>query len=47
MTAYVLAPRDLVVAKSRDWDDRVSWLLQRGSVEAALNLAKAKQVWVW
>ena len=29
LTAYVLSPKDVVAARSRDWDDRLSWLLQR------------------
>ena len=38
-TAYIVSPRDIIVARSRDWDDRVGWLLERGKVEAALSVA--------
>ena len=40
-TAYIVSPRDIVVARSRNWDDRVGWLLARGKVEAALGMATA------
>ena len=39
LTAYVLSPHDVVVARSRDWDDRIGWLLARGRVDRALELA--------
>jgi len=37
--AYIVSPRDIVIARTRDWDDRVGWLLARGKVEAALQMA--------
>ena len=42
-TVYIVSPRDIVVGSSRDWDDRVGWLLARGRVEAALQLATRHQ----
>ena len=43
LTAYVLSPKDVVAARSRDWDDRVSWLLQRRRYQDALQLARRQQ----
>lgn len=39
LTAYVVSPRDVIVARSRDWDDRVGWLLERKRTAEALSLA--------
>jgi len=39
MTAYVVAPHDIVVARSFSWDDRIAWLLSSGRCELALTLA--------
>ena len=39
MTAYVVAPHDIVVARSFSWDDRIAWLLSLGRFELALTLA--------
>ena len=39
MTAYVVAPHDIVVARSFSWDDRIAWLLSSGRFELALTLA--------
>jgi hypothetical protein len=36
----VVAPTDIVVAKARDCDDHVTWLLQRQRVEEALKYAE-------
>jgi hypothetical protein len=35
---YVLAPKDLVVARPRDLDDHVAWLLALQQYEAAVSL---------
>ena len=40
LTAYVMSPKDIVAARSRDWDDRLSWLLQRNLFQEALALAR-------
>jgi hypothetical protein len=37
---YILSPLDLVVARPRDYDDHVTWLLQRERYEEALKYAK-------
>jgi hypothetical protein len=37
---YVVSPHDVVVAKPRDLDDHVSWLLERKMYEPALRLAE-------
>ena len=37
---YILAPSDIVVAKPRDYDDHVAWLLQRQRYEEALHYAQ-------
>lgn len=39
LTAYIVSPRDVIVARSRDWDDRVGWLLERQRLSEALALA--------
>ena len=39
----MLSPKDIVAARSRDWDDRVSWLLQRRRYQDALQLARRQQ----
>lgn len=35
---YVLSPKDLVIARTRDLDDHVEWLLENGRYEHALDL---------
>ena len=37
---FVVAPVDIVVAKARDCDDHVTWLLQRQRVEEAMKYAE-------
>lgn len=34
---YIVSPKDIVVARKRDQDDHVSWLLQNGMYEEALD----------
>eukprot|EP01128_Nolandella_sp_AFSM9_P007906 TRINITY_DN448_c2_g1_i1.p1 TRINITY_DN448_c2_g1~~TRINITY_DN448_c2_g1_i1.p1 ORF type:complete len:900 (+),score=188.05 TRINITY_DN448_c2_g1_i1:24-2702(+) len=36
---YIVSPHDVVVAKPRDLDDRISWLLERAKYEDALMAA--------
>lgn len=36
---YIVSPHDIVVAKPRDLDDRIQWLLERGKYEEALTAA--------
>ena len=43
LTAYIVSPTDIVIARSRDWDDRLSWLLQRAQYEEAVALARRQQ----
>ena len=43
LTAYIMSPKDIVAARSRDWDDRLSWLLQRHQFRDALALARRQQ----
>lgn len=38
---YVVTPRDVVVGRPRDGDDRVSWLLQRRRFPEALKIASS------
>ncbi len=38
---YILSPKDIVVARSRDTDDHISWLLARARYAQALALAQA------
>ena len=40
---YVVSPRDIVVAKPRDLDDHITWLLQNEKYEEALNQATTNQ----
>ena len=37
---FVVAPADIVVAKARDCDDHVTWLMQRQRVEEAMKYAE-------
>jgi hypothetical protein len=37
---FVVAPADIVVAKARDCDDHITWLLQRQRVEEAMKYAE-------
>lgn len=37
---FVIAPADIVVAKARDCDDHLTWLLQRQRMEEALKYAE-------
>jgi hypothetical protein len=38
---YIVSPRDIVVARPRDYDDHITWLLARARYEEALHYAKA------
>lgn len=38
---FIMAPQDLVVARSRDLDDHIQWLVERGKIEQALEAAEA------
>eukprot|EP01088_Endostelium_zonatum_P016114 TRINITY_DN4223_c0_g1_i1.p1 TRINITY_DN4223_c0_g1~~TRINITY_DN4223_c0_g1_i1.p1 ORF type:complete len:1005 (-),score=309.56 TRINITY_DN4223_c0_g1_i1:127-3141(-) len=47
---YIVAPKDVVIAKPRDLDDHISWLIQQGSskrgtpaLEEALQVAKENE----
>eukprot|EP00003_Mantamonas_plastica_P008957 TRINITY_DN1809_c0_g2_i1.p1 TRINITY_DN1809_c0_g2~~TRINITY_DN1809_c0_g2_i1.p1 ORF type:complete len:753 (+),score=264.63 TRINITY_DN1809_c0_g2_i1:263-2521(+) len=40
---YVVAPNDLVVARPRDLDDKISWLLEREQYEKALAMAQENE----
>jgi hypothetical protein len=42
---YVVSPKDLVLAKPRDLDDHISWLLERSRYEEALSSLQEAQVW--
>ncbi|CAG8436458.1 3839_t:CDS:10 [Diversispora eburnea] len=42
---YVVSPKDLVLAKPRDLDDHISWLLDRYRYEEALSTLKEAQAW--
>jgi len=39
LTAYVVSPRDVIVARACDKDDHISWLLDHGCRAEALDLA--------
>jgi hypothetical protein len=38
---YIVSPRDIVVAKPRDLDDHIRWLVDRQKYEEALAAAEA------
>ncbi|XP_031486112.1 vacuolar protein sorting-associated protein 41 homolog [Nymphaea colorata] len=40
---YIVSPKDVVIAKPRDAEDHISWLLQRGWHEKALAAVEAGQ----
>ncbi|MBA0708364.1 hypothetical protein Golax_023494, partial [Gossypium laxum] len=40
---YIVSPKDVVIAKPRDAEDHIAWLLQRGRHEKALAAAEAGQ----
>ncbi|PRP85869.1 vacuolar protein sorting-associated protein [Planoprotostelium fungivorum] len=40
---YVVSPRDIVVARPRDLDDHVAWLMERKKYEAALRVARQSE----
>ncbi|PIO38437.1 hypothetical protein AB205_0087640 [Aquarana catesbeiana] len=40
---YIISPRDVVVAKERDQDDHIDWLLGRKKYEEALMAAEISQ----
>uniref|UniRef100_H3AZP1 Vacuolar protein sorting-associated protein 41 homolog n=2 Tax=Latimeria chalumnae TaxID=7897 RepID=H3AZP1_LATCH len=40
---YIISPRDIVVAKERDQDDHIDWLLQKKKYEEALMAAEISQ----
>ena len=40
---YILSPKDLIIAKPRDEDDHITWLLQNQKYEDALHFATEKQ----
>jgi hypothetical protein len=40
---YVVSPKDIVLARPRDLDDRVSWLLSRSRFKEALETADSNQ----
>ncbi|PRP83024.1 RING zinc finger-containing protein [Planoprotostelium fungivorum] len=40
---YVVSPRDIVVARPRDLDDHVAWLMERKRYEAALRVAEQSE----
>lgn len=42
---YVGSPKDLVVAKERDLDDHIEWLMERERYEEALGHAREAQVY--
>jgi hypothetical protein len=44
---YIVAPKDIVLARPRDLDDHVSWLLERERYELALAMYEWVYVWVW
>lgn len=39
----MVSPRDIVVARPRDLDDHMGWLLERGRYEEALQAAEANE----
>ena len=42
---YVVSPKDLVLAKPRDLDDHIGWLLERSKYEEALTSLQEAQAW--
>ncbi|GAB5371679.1 hypothetical protein AAMO2058_001600500 [Amorphochlora amoebiformis] len=40
---YIVSPKDIVVARPRDWDDHVTWLINHEMYEEALEAAEGKQ----
>ncbi len=40
---YVVSPKDLVLAKPRDLDDHIGWLLDRSRYEEALSSLQEAQ----
>jgi len=40
---YIVSPRDIVVARPRDLDDHISWLIERRRYEEALQAAEANE----
>ena len=40
---YVVSPKDIVVAKPRDLDDHISWLLQNERYPEALEAARGNE----
>ncbi|CAG8496376.1 2649_t:CDS:10 [Scutellospora calospora] len=42
---YVVSPKDLVLAKPRDSDDHIGWLLDRSRYEEALESLQEAQAW--
>jgi len=41
---YIVTPKDIVIAKPRDLDDHVSWLIERVCFKEALDVAEKRQV---
>lgn len=41
---YIGSPKDLVVAKERDLDDHIQWLMERERYEEALGHAREAQI---
>ena len=40
---YVLLPKDIILARTRDLDDRLTWLLERNRCESAFFLAQESE----
>eukprot|EP01117_Protostelium_nocturnum_P020637 TRINITY_DN938_c0_g2_i1.p1 TRINITY_DN938_c0_g2~~TRINITY_DN938_c0_g2_i1.p1 ORF type:complete len:911 (-),score=318.10 TRINITY_DN938_c0_g2_i1:20-2752(-) len=40
---YVVSPRDIVVARPRDLDDHITWLLERKRYETAIRVAESNE----
>jgi len=40
---YIVSPKDVVMAKPRDLDDHITWLLERERYEEALQAAEANK----
>eukprot|EP00468_Gymnochlora_sp_CCMP2014_P004179 CAMPEP_0167747640 /NCGR_PEP_ID=MMETSP0110_2-20121227/4396_1 /TAXON_ID=629695 /ORGANISM="Gymnochlora sp., Strain CCMP2014" /LENGTH=423 /DNA_ID=CAMNT_0007632569 /DNA_START=227 /DNA_END=1495 /DNA_ORIENTATION=- len=40
---YIISPQDIVVARPRDWDDHLTWLINHEQYEEALKTAESKQ----
>jgi hypothetical protein len=38
---YIVSPKDIVVARPRDVDDHITWLLQHDKYQPALEAAQA------